>query len=170
MALSRFLALINGVLQMVVPATTGGVGSAGQIPALDPSTGLLALSMMPSGIGPTTVSVPTSAALAAASPLVNIYNASGTATSRPADSTAVGSEANGFVLAAFGNGATATVYTGGLITGLSGLTVGAFYYLGTAGALTATPPSTAGNVVQYVGKALSATTLEFNPQQPVTVA
>jgi hypothetical protein len=169
-ATQRFLALLNGVLSMVVPATVGGSGSAGQIPALDSTTGLLPLSMMPTGIGPSTVPLPTSAALTATSPFVNVYSNAGTATARPADSTAVGSEANGFVLANVGNGGTATVYAGGLITGLTGITPGANYFLGTAGSFTTTPPSNAGNIVQFIGKGYNTTTIEFNPQQPVTVA
>lgn len=74
---------------------------------------------------------------------------------------------DGYVTAAFATGATATVYTedGSVMTGLSGLTIGAEYFLSeTAGALTATAPSTTGAVIQRAGKALSATSLLFRPQ------
>ena len=52
----------------------------------------------------------------------------------------------------------------GLVTGLSGLTVGSTYYVSaTAGAITATMPSTAGQIVRVAGYATSATTLWFCP-------
>ena len=104
--------------------------------------------------------------------VVNIYNNAGTPNARKADATAEGKEANGFVIAAVSSSATATVYLDGAqITGLSGLTAGARQYVSTtAGAVTATPPSTAGNVVQCVGVAVNATTIDFMPAEPVTLA
>ena len=60
-----------------------------------------------------------------------------------------------------------TVSPGTRITGFSGLTPGAAYFLSdaTAGALTTTAPSaTVGNVIRQVGYALSATEFVFLPQ------
>ena len=70
------------------------------------------------------------------------------------------------------NAATATIYTSGNhLTGLTGMTPGARQYLATtAGARTETAPSTANNVVQMVGVASSASSLIFEPEEPVTVA
>jgi hypothetical protein len=61
--------------------------------------------------------------------------------------------------ATIGNGASGTYQTTGILTGLSGLTAGAVYYLSdaTAGQMTTTPPSTAGHYVQKLGVAISAT-------------
>lgn len=50
-----------------------------------------------------------------------------------------------------------------------GLTVGRYYLDTTAGGITATPPSATNNVSQYVGKAISATELNFEPDDGVIV-
>lgn len=123
------------------------------------------------GGGSSTLSIVASATLTAGQ-LVNIHSASGAARVRPANATAIGSEANGFVLAGFASSATADVYKPGeIITGLSGLTADASYWLSTTGGgITTTPPSTVGNIVQYVGRALSTTSLYFFPHTPMTVA
>ena len=169
MSTARYLALLNGTTTMVVPAvTSSGAATGGQIVALG-SNGQLDPSVMPSGIGATTVTAVTSAAISAGQ-LVNFYSASGVLTARPADSTAAGSQAQAYATAAVASGATGSFNVSGLVTGLSGLTIGATYFLGTVGGVVAVAPSTAGNVVQTVGNAISATSLEFAPQTPVTVA
>lgn len=62
---------------------------------------------------------------------------------------------SGFAKTAATNGNSVVVQTGGIVSGLSGLTTGATYYVGSAGALTT---SITNNAVQ-VGTALSSTTL-----------
>jgi len=63
--------------------------------------------------------------------------------------------------------ATVCVYSG-TITGLSGLTVGVQYLSdATAGAFTATAPSTSGHYIQRVGVALDTTTLLVMPSLDV---
>lgn len=47
----------------------------------------------------------------------------------------------------------------GLNVGLSGLTTGSYYFLSTAGTITATVPSTAGYILQKVGQAVSSSEL-----------
>lgn len=103
--------------------------------------------------------------------LINVHASSG-AKIRKANATATGKRADGFILAAIANGASGRAYLGpGLITGLSSLTPGAIYYLDTTGGgITATAPSAAGNVVQEVGIALSATELLFAPQVDVELS
>jgi hypothetical protein len=92
--------------------------------------------------------------------------------SLPADATTAGKEAHGFVLTSAGSAASVTVYPEqAVISGLSGLTPGQRRFLSTtAGTNTATAPSTAGQVVQDIGFAISATEILFNPRQPVTLA
>lgn len=148
---------------------SAGAGDAGKLPKLD-SSGKLASTMMPTGIGANTLSVVTSENLSAGN-LVNVWDNSGTLNARKADATAAGKRAHGFVLASTTSGQNATVYFDGTITGLSGLTLGATYFLNTtAGAMTTTAPSTTGNVVQEVGVATSATTFDFSPLEPVELA
>jgi hypothetical protein len=113
--------------------------------------------------------VTTSEALSAGN-LVNLWNSSGLK-ARRANATTTGLTADGYVLANVGSGATATVYLNGVNTAATGLTVGAPVYLAaSAGGATATAPSTAGNLSQRVGKALSATSYIFHPLTPITVA
>lgn len=167
MATQRFISLVNGIQTEIVPATSSaGSATAGQIIALNAS-GQLDSTMLPGGLGLDTVACVTSAAISAGQ-IINLYNNAGTLTARPADSTAVGSEANAYATSAVASGVTGTFFLSGNITGLSSLTPGTTYFLSTVGALTATPPSAAGNVVQIVGKSLSATSLAFAPQS-VTV-
>lgn len=163
MAAKSFLRLIAGrITEIAGLVTSAGAADDGKIPALD-STGRLDISMMPVGVAAETKSMPCSENLADGD-FVDIYNAAGTLKCRKADATASGKEADGFVLASYLSGATAVVYLEGTNTHVSGLTLGSRYYLSTtAGTPTDTPPSASGNVVQYIGTALSATELTFEP-------
>lgn len=167
MAAKKYLSFLSGRNKEVAGVvTSAGAANDGDLVALDAS-GKLDASVMPSGVGVNTVSATATEALSA-NDLVNIH-AGGV---RKADATAEGKEAHGFVKAAVANAATATIYLpGDVMTGLTGLTQGARYFLATtAGGVTTTPPAAAGNVAQLVGYAASATTLMFEPEEPVTRA
>lgn len=104
--------------------------------------------------------------------LVYIWDDTGTPKCGLADATDNTKPADGWSTDAYASGGSALVaLTATLITGLSGLSIGADYYLraGVPGAMTSTAPSTSGNVVQRVGKAISATTLSFERGEPVLV-
>lgn len=169
MAAQKFLTQSSGAFQEVAAnQTSAGAGDAGKIPALD-STGHLDMSFMPVGIGSHTQTMVASEALAAGA-FVNIYNNGGTFTCRNADA-ASGKRAHGFVLAAVTNGGTATIYPDGLNTALSGLTAGDYYLSDSAvGAAVATPPSTSGHMVQRLGVALNATTIDVDFGVPINLA
>lgn len=147
--------------------TSAGAGDAGKIPQLD-GTGRLDNTMMPVGIGADTAVITTSEALAAGD-YVNIHNSAG-AKARKADASTAGKEAHGFVLAAFGSGAAATVYFEGANTQVSGQTPGNVFLSTTPGLGTGTAPSASGNTVQRLGIAISATAINFEAQQPITLA
>lgn len=171
MPAKRILQSINGRLrQLAAVVVSTGASNDGDIVALDAS-GKLDASVMPAGFGQNVVTATATEALSA-NDLVNIYDVSGTPSVRKADATIEGKEAHGFVKASVANAATATIYiSGNVITGLTGLTTGTRQFLSTtAGARTATAPSAVGNVVQMVGVAASATTILFEPEEPVTVA
>lgn len=148
-------------------STSAGVGDASKIIATD-STGKIDTSLMPVGIGAATESIVASEALSAGD-IVNIWNDAGTRKARKADASN-GRIAHGFVISSVSNAANATVYLSGNITGLTGLTIGANYFLSsTPGTFTTTPPSTAGQTIQMVGYAVSTTTINFRPLTPITI-
>lgn len=170
MAANKYISLnTGGQLQQVAGTqTSSGVSNANQIPALD-STGHLDPSLLPPGVVPDVISLISSENFSAGA-LVNIWNNSGVSTARNADNSNARA-AIGFVLVSSSSGATVSVYLPGTPnTALSGLTPGALYFLGTVGAVTVTPPTTATDIVQQVGYAGSASELIFTPQQTVTLA
>lgn len=141
--------------------TSAGAGDAGKIIALD-SSGLLDVSVMPAGISAEVVVAVSSENLTAGN-FVNLYDNAGTVNVRKADATTNAKPAHGFVLANTTSPASATVYLiSAKNTGVTGLTVGLDYYLSTTpGGVVSTAPSTAGNIVQFLGRAISATSLPF---------
>lgn len=165
MAGNKYFGNVDGFQKEIATVqTSAGAGDGGKIPALD-STGVFDISLMPVGVGAEVVVAPTSENLTAGQ-FVNLYDNGGVINARKADATTNAKPADGFVLANVTSPANATVY---LIssnnTALSGLTVGANYWLSTsAGGITATAPSSAGNIVQRLGKAKSATVLIFENQ------
>ena len=163
----KFLALVSGKIKEIFASATG---TANAIPAGD-ATGRLDISWMPVGIGAETFTAVASEALSAGD-FVNIYNASGTLTVRKADATTNGKPAHGFVLAAVSSSGTATIYSlSQTNTQVTGLTPGADYYLDTTpGQIITTPPSTTGNIVQYIGVASSATSIIFENTKTIEVA
>lgn len=168
MALSaprKFLAVNAGIATQTQGATVGGSASAYEIPLCDVN-GLLPLSFMPTGVGPDTSQMVASEALSAGA-MVNVWSNSGTQNARNADNSSTSKITTGVVIAAVASAGTATVYYSGILNGLSGLTPGATYFLGAAGAITLAPPTSSGTVTQIVGTAISATQLQFAPQAQI---
>lgn len=169
MAALKFLRLVNGAFAEVFGLqSSSGAPDGGKIVALD-DNGRLSTTMMPVGVGADTKLLPATEALTAGN-YVNIYDASGTTSVRKADASTAGKPADGFVLESVGSGGTATVYKEGSNNQLTGLTGGADLFLSTTpGLATATPPSSAGQVVQRIGKAMGATEADFERGYPVTL-
>lgn len=169
MAAKKFLRLVNGVLTEIFGVqTSAGAGNAGDLVSLDDS-GRIDNSMMPVGIGADTATITASETLAAGN-WVNVWNDASTAKVRKADATTAGKEVHGFVLSAVTSGNPATVYFEGTNTQVTGQTPGPVFLQTTAGAGGATIPSASGNVVQQVGVALSATSVNFERGTPVVLA
>lgn len=158
--------IINPAVINAVNASAGA-GDAAKVVQLDGS-GRIDSTMMPVGIGADTASITTSEALAAGD-FVNIHNSSG-AKVRKADATVAGKEAHGFVLSAVGSGASATVYFEGANTGVTGQTPGPVFLSTTAGQAASAAPSGSGNVVQRIGFATSASSINFQSLTPVVLA
>ncbi len=162
----KYLGLVSGVETEVVATVTGGtVAQDGKIVALDTS-GRLDPSIMPVGVVADTHNATAFESLSSASPFVYIRSDGQVANASAATG---GNPTIGFVLANVAAAAQALVYFEGRVTGLSGLTVGARYYLSdaTPGGLTATPVTGAGKLHQYLGRAVSATTLSFEPDNHI---
>lgn len=158
-----FLASVSGATkQLFALVTSAGVADAGKIVATG-ADGRLDESLMPLGIAAETNQAPATEALGAGS-FVNYHDNAGVFSVRLADNSN-GRYADGFVIEAFASAATATVYPlDGTNAELSALTPGARYWLGTAGAVTATPldatdVTNVNKVSQYLGVAKSATEL-----------
>lgn len=142
---------------------SAGAGSSGLIPALDTS-GRLDISFMPVGVG-AEVTVAASSENLTAGNFINLYSNAGTINARKADATTSGKPCQGFVLANVTSPANATVY--GISTkntAQSGMTVGARTYLSTTAgaAVSTTPPSATGNIVQYLGIPETAAAIVFS--------
>lgn len=155
------LQIVSGVpTEVEAKVTTSGAPDAGKIVALD-SSGLLDSSLLPASVGQN-VDVIASSENLSAGDFVNIYDNGGTINVRKADADN-SREAHGFVRAAVTSPANATVYgPGELNDQVSGLTVGADYFLHTTpGGVTTTAPTAAGAIVQRLGRAKSATAIRF---------
>lgn len=149
--------------------TSTGAPDAARIVQLD-SNGRIDNSMMPVGIGADTAAIVASEALAAGD-LVNIFNNGGVANVRKADAASLGREAHGFVLAAFASAATATVHFEGTNNQLSGMTPGVQFLSATVpGRTVAVAPTTANHLVQRVGLATSALSMNFEPDVVIVLS
>lgn len=169
MPAKRYLANNAGTItEVAATQTSAGAGDEGKIPALD-AAGKLDSTMMPVGIGADTAVITASEALAAGD-FVNVWNSTG-AKVRKADASTAGKEAHGFVKAAVSSSASATVYFEGPNDNVTGQTPGVvFLSAATPGAATSTAPSGAGQVVQRIGFATSATSINFDAAMPIVLA
>lgn len=169
MAVKKYLIVNTGsgpaITQESTIDSSAGAGDSGKIPSLD-AAGKLSTTFLPTGVGADTRTVTAGENLAAGD-LIYV-NSSGEAFKADANSEA--KEAIGFVLSSITAAATGDIYLGsGIITGLTGLTAGARYYLSasTAGGVATTKPSGANDIIQQVGFALSSTELYFEPQSAI---
>lgn len=164
--MAKYLSNSAGAIAEVQPVTTSaGAADATKLAQLD-GAGRFDNSVLPVGIGADTNPVQASEALAAGD-FVNVHDVAGAFRCRKADATVSGKQADGFVLAAVASGANATIYSEGPNTAVTAQTPGQKFLATTAGTATATAPSGAGNVVQRIGVAMSATVINFEPQPPI---
>lgn len=165
MAGNKYFGNVSGrIKEIATIQTSAGAGDANKIVALT-AAGVLDVSVMPAGVG-AEVKVAASSENLSAGDFVNFHNNAGALNVRKADATTNSKPAEGFVLANVTSPANATVYLLSQInSAVSGLTIAAEYWLSTTpGGVTTTAPSAAGNIVQRLGKATSATELLFEDQ------
>lgn len=132
--------------------------------------GKLDATLMPNGIGADTAQITASEALAAGD-LINIWDNAGAFNMRKADASAAGKHAMGYVTAAVAQNATGTAYFEATNSQVTGLTAGTQFLSATIpGKATNTAPTGTGKIVQRVGFATSATSLNFQAGEPIVLA
>ena len=159
----------SGVLQLVSGlATSAGVADAGKIPQLN-AAGKLDMSLIPAGVGDESISGLTAGVALTAGQFVYIGSAG---TVLVASNASITTAAQGYVKAAYANAATdVVVYFEGVNTSVTAATIGADYYLGTAGAIVGTPPTFAVNTIcQSLGTATATNTLQVEIARAVQYA
>lgn len=136
---------------------TSGTGNAGQIIATN-AAGMID----PTFIANTNAASFTASEAISAGALINIWNNSGTPNVRNADSSVYTKRADGYMPSAVISGAVGSpVLREGINSGLTGLTPGANYFLGSTGGITLTAPSGTNSIIQNVGIATNSTSLSF---------
>lgn len=154
----KYLYNNNGVItEKSAIITSAGAGDSGKIVALDGS-GRFDITMMPVGITPETAVIATSENLSSGD-FVNVWNNAGAFAVRKADASSAGKEAHGFVLSSFTHPTSAIVYFEGTNTAVTGRSPGNQYLSTTPGLSSNVAPSSTGQIVQKIGVATSATTL-----------
>jgi hypothetical protein len=170
MTTNKFLTVVNGTPTLTQAVTTSaGVADANKIPSLD-ANGTLSPTVLPTGVELQTVLLPTSESLATGD-FVSIFDDSGTVKARKADASN-NRPAIGYVLEGVNAPANATVYLSGRNTAVTGATVGPVFLSATvAGGFSSTAPATPGaNVIlQRLGNAISATSIVFENDPPITL-
>lgn len=173
MAAEKFLKIntTTGNIEESISTQSGGAGNEDAIPSLDAS-GKLDASMLPTGFGDDINSLIAFENLDAGD-FVNVYY-DGVALDprvRKADATTEGKEANGFILSTVTSGNAVNVYFEGTNNALTALDKGNVHFLATtAGQSTSTIPTGSGNMVQRLGRAVSTTSLAFEPAQAIKLA
>jgi hypothetical protein len=159
-----YLNVLLGKIKQITAVTTGGSGKENSIVGTD-ATGRLAMSLMPVGIGPETITAKATSSLTAGDFVFMYKGASGAELFKADASPSSGAvrPATGFVLVDVGAGATATVYSiSNTNTSKSGLIIGDDYWLSTGGGITNTPPVTPTWLCQYIGKADTVSSIVFS--------
>lgn len=155
------------VAEVAATIASAGAGDSGKVVGLD-AAGRIDPSMMPVGIVADSFTSTASGALSAGDV---VYLTSGSLVAR-ASAAVAGNAAIGYVLVASIAAAPATILLEGRNTAVSGLTPGTRYYLSdsTPGGLTASPVSGAGKLHQFIGTAITATSLNFEPDDAILLA
>lgn len=158
----------TGLLAEVQPiSVSAGAGDASKLFQLD-ANGLIDPSFMPSGIVADSVTANANGAITAKD--LCYMEAAGTIAR--ATAAVSGFATIGFAQTTVSTGNPVVMQLEGKITGLTGLTVGARYYLSstTPGGLVATPVTGTGKLHQFVGTAVSTTVLNFEPDDAIVLA
>ena len=159
----KFIAIIANKLKEIAGLQiSAGAADANKLISTN-SVGVIDVTLLPPGIGAEVVNAPTTENIAAGD-FVNLYQNSGVISLRKADASTNTKPVNGFVIANSTYPANATMYILGTANNFrTGLTIGNEYVLSKTvpGGVTdiSTFVGTAGNILQPIGKAISATSM-----------
>lgn len=164
MVASKYLYLNNGKFaSKSATDSSAGAGDAGEIVCLN-SAGKIDSTMLDATPSQTF----TADEECVAGKFVNIFDDEGTVKIRLADNSSASKPAHGYVPVTISADAEGEVILGeGINAELSGLTEGARYFLGTAGGVTTTAPSSTGTIVQTLGVAMSETEIAVNIHEEI---
>lgn len=139
-------------------STSAGAGSASKMIKTN-AQGQVDITFIPPEVGAETVTATAGEALSA----YDLVYINGSGEVMKAIATAKSTSAIGVVITTVESAATATIYKFGTIVG-SGYTPGTEFFLSasTAGQATATAPTGAGNIIQKIGTAVSATQVSLD--------
>jgi hypothetical protein len=166
---NKFIGISGGIrILFTAIFSSTGVGDANKIVQTD-SSGKLDSTLMPPGIGAATESMIAFEALSAGD-FVNIYLNSTVRNARKADASN-GRIAHGYVTSSVTVGNNATVILQGTNTALTGLTIGNRYYLSatTPGVATTTAPIVSGNIIQFLGVAVTTTSINYENDDGIVI-
>ena len=156
----------SGNMEEEQAPNVGGANSANSVVATG-ADGRLDESLLPAGVGRETFRATASEAISAGD-LVNTHVVNNALRIRKADASLEDGKAVGFVLANVANAAEGTVYITGSNTAAANMVPGRTYYLSqVAGKVIANAPAGAGEIVQEVGVAVTATELAFQPTNTI---
>lgn len=146
---------------------SSGVSDAGKIIALD-ENGKIDSTMMPVGFGDDVSLIQASENLSSGD-WVNVWNNGGEFRVRKADASVEGKETHGFVLENVTSGQNARVFFEGTNNQVTGQAPGRVFLSTTPGLGASTAPTGTGNIVQIIGFATSATSVNFQYSQPIVL-
>lgn len=168
--MAKFLSWISGRVQEQVPITTSaGAGDAAKMVQTNGS-GVFDASLMPPGIAADQVTANANGTITAKD---LVYMEAAGTIARATAAAGTPKQAMGWAQASATTGNPVTMQLEGMMTGLSGLTAGSRYFLSdvTPGGLLIDPgPVGSGKLAQYIGTALTTTSLNFEPDDGVLLA
>ena len=162
---STYTAPTNYGISQVPPGPIEDPVVAGAIAQIYKAIQALIQNQTPYATGGNSIAVIASANIAMGEP-VNLYNNAGVLNARPASSAPTVAPCHGICtsLAGIASGSAGIITRGPLVvTGLSGLTLGANYWLSSGGAMATAADTASGHIEQYLGVAISTTQLFYSP-------
>lgn len=173
--MATYLDKQSGRTRQIQPINTStGAPDGAKIIETD-GTGRIDLSLLPLGVGVLAQSIPLADSISVVAGDYVYVDSNGRV--RLASASSEGQEAVGYVLSSVGPGdaggtVLAMVYFEDFNSSVTGLTPGARQYLSatTPGKVTETPPSGTGQVCQFLGNAISATLMMFEPDDGIILA